>query len=82
MKITAIIHRAVVWTIASALVWHTSVARVPLLAEESPSAEAGRFAAAEVGPALAPVEPVPLAEEEVRAEHAASPLVDDKQDEG
>ena len=32
--------------------------------------------------AAAPVEPAPLAEEEVRAEHAASPLVDDKQDEG
>ncbi|WP_415823852.1 phosphatidylserine decarboxylase, partial [Klebsiella grimontii] len=32
--------------------------------------------------AVAPVEPAPLAEEEVRAEHAASPLVDDKQDEG
>ena len=32
--------------------------------------------------AVAPAEPAPLAEEEVRAEHAASPLVDDKQDKG
>lgn len=32
--------------------------------------------------AVTPVEPAPLAAEEVRAEHAASPLVDDKQDEG
>ena len=28
------------------------------------------------------VEPAPLPEEEIRAEHRASPLVDDKQDEG
>lgn len=32
--------------------------------------------------AVTPVEPAPLAAEEVRAEHAASSLVDDKQDEG
>nr|VXZ89555.1 Phosphatidylserine decarboxylase proenzyme [Klebsiella pneumoniae] len=32
--------------------------------------------------ATAAAEPAPLPEEEIRAEHRASPLVDDKQDQG